>query len=142
MSLVNIKLFCYSCPFFLEINPEFIPTFTSAAGDGDISKVVDMVKAGMPIDIIDKHDDTALMRVACNNRTDVISALLQKGADVDKQNRYGYTALHAASIYNNTDVIRMLLQHGATKDIENNFSDRPFDLARRENSEEAVRLLQ
>ena len=81
MSLVNIKLFCYSCPFFLEINPEFIPTFTSAAGDGDVSKVVDMVKAGMPIDIVDKHDDTALMRVACNNRTDVISALLQKGAE-------------------------------------------------------------
>lgn len=142
MSLVNIKLFCYSCPFFLEINPEFIPTFTSAAGDGDVSKVVDMVKAGMPIDIVDKHDDTALMRVACNNRTDVISALLQKGADVDKQNRYGYTALHAASIYNNTDVIRMLLQHGATRDIKSKYGSTPIDRARYWDQEEAVGLLE
>ena len=58
-----------------------------ATEDGDVSKVVDMVEAEMPVDILDEGGNTALMNAAYNNRTDVVRYLLANGANVDKQNR-------------------------------------------------------
>ena len=78
-----------------------------------------MVESGMPVDIFDEDDRTALMRAAYSNRTDVVLCLLEKGANVNKQTpRGGYTALHVAFINNSTDVIKILYQHGATTDIK------------------------
>ena len=115
----------------------------SAAIIGDVMKVVEMVEAGMPVDITDgEYGWTALITAAMNNRTDVVRCLLGKGADVDKQDRSGWTALHVASIENNTDVMRMLLQHGAIKDIEDELGRTPIDYARWRNQKEAVDLLE
>ena len=51
--------------------------------DGNVSKVVDMVDAGMPVDILDWCNNTALRRAATFNRTDVVRYLLKKGANVN-----------------------------------------------------------
>ena len=111
--------------------------------NGDVSKVVDMVEAGMPVDIVDKDDKTALMSAARYNKTDVVRFLLEKGANVDKQDHRGWTALHNASSSNNcTDVIRMLLQHGATRDIKSKYGSTPIDRARYWHQEEADGLLE
>ena len=105
-----------------------------------------MVEAGMPIDIVDELDQTALIKVARTNRTYLVRYLLKKGANVDKQDRYGLTALHLASDNNNTDVMRILLQHGARKDIKNSLGDTPVDwaheFARDRNQKEALDLLE
>ena len=111
-----------------------------AAEDGGVSKVVDMVEAGMPVDIVDKWDHTAPRSAACTNRTDVIRYLLDKTANVDKQDSDAWTALSAVN-NNNTDVIRILLQHRTRKDIKNNDGNTPIDVARRWNYKEAVGLL-
>ena len=50
---------------------------------GNVSKVVDMVEAGMPVDIVDEYDWTALRRAAFNKRTDVVRYLLEKEANVN-----------------------------------------------------------
>ena len=114
-----------------------------AVEDGDVSKVVEMVEAGMPVDITDReYGFTALSAAAFNNRTDVVRCLLDKGADVNKQDRWGETALHVASIHNNTDVMRMLLQHGAIKDIKDKHGLTPIDYAHSRNNKEAVDLLE
>ena len=112
-----------------------------AAEDGDVSKVVDMVEAGMPVDIVDKWDHKAPRSAACTNRTDVIRYLLDKTANVDKQDSDAWTALSAVNNNNNTDVIRILLQHGTRKDIKNNDGNTPIDVAPRWNYKEAVGLL-
>ena len=111
--------------------------------NGDVSKVVEMLEAGMPIDITNgEYGWTALITAAFKNRTDVVRYMLDKGADVNKQARQGWTALHHASIKNNTDVMRMLLQHGAIKDIKDKFGSTPIDEAHSRNQKEAVDLLE
>ena len=85
--------------------------FTEAAFHGDVSKVVDIVEAGMRLDIFDGDGDTALLNAVRSNQTDVVRYLLAKGANVDKQTRCSRTALHVAAVNNSTEVISMLLQH-------------------------------
>ena len=116
----------------------------NAVNNGDVSKVVEMVEAGMPVDITDEYGRTALMAAALNRRTDVVRYLLDKGANVNEQDSLGKTALHEASLRNNTDVTRMLLQHGAIKDIEDDVGDTPIDLARwwNQDNEETLDLLE
>ena len=50
-----------------------------AAKNGDVSKVVDMVVAGMPVDIDDGNGWTALRRAVISNQTDVVRYLLNNG---------------------------------------------------------------
>ena len=123
------KLFCFNGPF-LEMDPQLVKSFTRPVAHGNISKVVDMVESGMPVDIVDEYGYTALMRAAMFNRTDVVCCLLEKGANVDKPLRDGWTALYWASIYNYTDVIKILLQHGARTDNKSNDGITPIDVAR------------
>ena len=119
-----------------------VKRFMSAARKGDASKVVQMVEAGMPVDITDGIGWTALIRAAVSNRTDVVRCLIDKGANMNKQAGSGWTALHWASAENRTDVMRMLLQHGARKDIKNYDVNTPIDVARLRNSKEAIDLLE
>ena len=111
---------------FIEIDSALVWSFHDAARKGDFSKVVDMVEAGMPVDIADANGKTALMWAASHNFTDIVRFLLMKGADVDKRNPVGDTALHDASYKNHTD-------------IKNDKGNSPIILARHK---EAVRLLQ
>lgn len=76
-----------------------------------------MVEAGMPVDVVDQFNNTALICAARYNQTGVVWCLLNKGADLDKQDGRGFTALHFASGNNNTDTFRMLLQRGTSRDI-------------------------
>ena len=115
--------------------------FTNAAFHGDVSKVVDMAEAGMPLDIFDGYGHTALLNAVCSNQTDVVRYLLAKGANVDKQTCSG-TALHAAAVNNSTEVISMLLQHEASRDIRDKYGNTPVDVARLCNQKEAVALLE
>ena len=122
--------------------PELVRSFTYAARRGDVSKVADMVQAGMPVDIDDEDGWTALFRAACYNRTDVVRYLLNNGANVNKQDSLGWTVLHHASRMNQTDVMRILLEHGARKDIKDKYGNTPIDLARPCNHKEAIDLLE
>ena len=122
--------------------PGLVRSFTYAARRGDVSKVADMVQAGMPVDIDDEDGWTALFRAACYNRTDLVRYLLNNGANVNKQDRWGETALYSASRMNKTDVMTILLQHGAIKDIKDNYGFTPIDQARLPNNKEAVDLLE
>ena len=72
---------------FIENDPELALSFMTAARKGDVSKVAEMVEAGMPVDITDEVGWTALITAAINNRTDVVRCLLDKGANVNKQDR-------------------------------------------------------
>ena len=127
---------------FIETDRELIESFTGAASYGHVSKVVDMVEAGMPVDVNDGDGWTALFRAARNNQTDVVRYLLNNGANVNKQNRWGGTALHWASTMNCTHVMRILLKHGARKDIKDGSGQTPIDSARLLNKKEAVDLLE
>ena len=127
----------------LEIAHELIERFTTAAFDGDVSKVKEMLDVGVPADSEDEFGWAALERAAWKNRTDVTELLLSRGADVNKRSGDVHlTALHQAALYNSTDVIEVLLKHGASTNITDRYGNTPIDLARHENNEAAVRLLE
>ena len=126
----------------LDSNYRVILHFFDGARDGNVSKVIDMLNDGVPVDNVDGVGTTALRCAAYKNRTDVTRILLQRGADVNKRSGwYLETALHTAVRLNNTDVIEVLLKHGASTKIKNRDSRTPFDLARDQNNKETVRLL-
>ena len=114
----------------------------NAAKKGDVSKVAEMLEAGMPVDITNEDGETALITASCYNQTDVVRCLLKNGANVNKQDRDGCTVLHVASCSNNTDVMRLLLAYGARKDIQDKHGMTPIDVARRWNRKEALDLLE
>ena len=128
--------------FLLEIDYEVINRFTSAASNGEVSKVRELLDAGVPLDI-EEYARTTIQWAAWRNSTDVTELLLIRGANVNKRScPYHLTALHWAARYNSTDVIEVLLKHGASTNIKDRFGDTPIDLARSKNNEAAVRLLE
>ena len=57
---------------FIEINSSLVKDFRDSAWCGDVSKVIEMLYAAMPVDIIcDKYGRTALMIAAFKNEFDV-----------------------------------------------------------------------
>ena len=90
-----------------------------------------MLQEGVPVDCVDRYDQTALFHAALFNRTDVIRLLLQKGADVNKRDRFGSTLVHWAAVRNSTEAIAMLIDHGASINITNDYGKKPIDLVRR-----------
>ena len=90
-----------------------------------------MLQEGVPVDCVNRLDQTALIGAAALNRTDVIRLLLQKGADVNKRDRFGSTPVHWAAVRNSTEAIAMLIDHGASINITNDYGKKPIDLARR-----------
>ena len=126
----------------IEIDDDLVVRFHIAAWEGDVSLVESMLQEGVPVDCVDRYDQTALFHAALFNRTDVIRLLLQKGADVNKRDRFGDTPVHDAARWNSTEAIAMLIEHGASINITNDKGEKPIDLARRLGSEAAVRMLE
>ena len=126
----------------IEIDSDLIERFHYAAYKGDVSLVESMLQEGVPVDCVDRYDQTALFQAVWYNRTDVIRLLLQKGADVNKRDRFGRTPVHYAARENSTEAIAMLIEHGASINITDNGGEKPIDLARRYGNEAAVRMLE
>ena len=126
----------------IEIGSDLIERFHYAAYKGDVSLVESMLQEGVPVDCVDRYDQTALFHAALFNRTDVIRLLLQKGADVNKRDRFGSTLVHWAAVRNSTEAIAMLIDHGASINITNDKGEKPIDLAHRFGKEAAVRMLE
>ena len=129
----------------IEIDSDLVDRFLSAAYEGDVSTVNELLEEGVPIDCVDGRDQTALFRAVFNNRTDVIRLLLQNGANANKRNRLGNTPVHYAAMVNSTEAIAVLLKHGASINIKNNLGRKPIDEARGimwNNNGAAVRMLE
>ena len=126
---------------FIEIERSRVDRFLDAAKHGNVSDVVKMLNARMPVNSRDENGWTALHLASWSNRTYIVRLLLQRGADVNARNDDGMTPLHRAAGWNSTEVIKVLLEHGASKNARNNKGRRPVDLARRYKSQEAVHLL-
>ena len=126
----------------IEIDDDLFDRFHDAAYEGDVSLVESMLQEGVPVDCVNRLDETALFRAAEYNRTDVIRLLLQKGADVNKRDRFGDTPVHYAAMNNSTEAIAMLIEHGASINITDDEGYKPIDHARRFGCEAAVRMLE
>ena len=100
-----------------------------------------MLREGMPVDVSDRDDWTALHSATLFNRTDVIKRLLHEGADVNRQTRNDKdTPLHFAARYNCTEAIRLLLDIGADINLKNYSNKTPLHAADKGSEVESLLL--
>lgn len=78
-----------------------------------------VMSEGININTIDDAGDTALMKAATKNQTDVVSVLINNGANVNIQNHKGETALIIAAGNGCSNVVSILLDANADPNIRN-----------------------
>jgi len=69
-------------------------TFHQAAEEGDLSKLTELISAGIPPSIPNTHGMTALHRAAHSNQQKAVDMLILSGVPVDVQDNFGMTPLH------------------------------------------------
>ncbi len=69
-----------------------------------------------------ENGKTALMVASRNGRSDIVSALIDKGADVNAITGNGGTALMFAAVHGDTNTVQLLLRHEAAVDVKAKFN--------------------
>ena len=78
--------------------------------------LLDLVDAGLPVDLADESDNTLLMLAAYHGHAGLTAGLAERGADVNRLNGKNQAPLAGAVFKNEADVIRVLVEHGADVD--------------------------
>lgn len=117
-------------------------SFVESAKKGDIDAVKLFLAEGIDINATNERGQTALIRAAEYQRTEVVTLLLGKGADVDKVGgRYARTALTEAAGAGNVVIIKQLVEKGADINAKDYEGTTPIFFACMYGHVEAVRLL-
>jgi hypothetical protein len=114
----------------------------SAAYDGDVKRVKELLKKGADPNTQSEDGDTPLHVAASKGHFDVVKLLLEHGADPNIQDEYGLTPLHDAASMGHVDVVRLLLEHGADPSIRNRDGKTPLDLAKERGHREVASLIE
>jgi hypothetical protein len=78
--------------------------------------LLDLVDAGLPVDLADEAGNTLLMLAAYHGHADLTARLVERGADVNRLNGKNQAPLAGAIFKDEADVIRVLVEHGADLD--------------------------
>lgn len=79
----------------------------AAAEAGDLAGVTAALNAGAQVNAKDADGDTALMRAAGRDKTEIVKFLIAAKANVNQRDQRGMTALMAAN--NNPEIIKLLI---------------------------------
>ena len=104
-----------------ELQPEnqlaFIEGVLDLAREGRTGPLLEMIEAGVSVDIANAKGDTPLILAAYREHPETVAALLKAGADTDRVNSMGQTALIAAVFRKNEPIVRALLGAGADQSL-------------------------
>jgi uncharacterized protein len=81
--------------------------------------LLDLVDAGLPVDLADEADNTLLMLAAYHGHAVLTAGLAERGADVNRLNGRNQAPLAGAVFKDEADVVRVLVEHGADPDAGN-----------------------
>ncbi|MGI5190089.1 ankyrin repeat domain-containing protein [Promicromonospora sp. CA-289599] len=101
--------------------------------------LLDLVNAGLPVDMADESGNTLLMLAAYHGHAELTAGLADRGADVNRLNGKNQAPLAGAVFKNETDVIRVLVEHGADPDAGNPSARATAQMFGRELPEPGVR---
>ena len=94
----------------------FLQSTFDHARDGDLSKLVQHLDAGVPVNLTNSSGDTLLILAAYHRHHDLVRTLLERGADHGRVNDKGQTALGAAVFRRDGGIVTDLLDAGADPD--------------------------
>lgn len=89
------------------------PEFEHAARIGDVGVIEDQLSAGVDVNSLDRHGQTALMLAAHGGSLDVVEALVRLGARLNVTGKYGRSALMLAIVAGHEMVALTLVRAGA-----------------------------
>ncbi len=78
--------------------------------------LLDLVDAGLPVELADEAGNTLLMLAAYHGHATLTAGLAERGADVNRLNGNHQAPLAGAVFKNEAEVIRVLVEHGADPD--------------------------
>jgi ankyrin repeat protein len=100
-----------------QLRPEeqlaFIEGVLDLAREGRTGPLLEMIEAGVSVNIANARGDTPLILAAYREQAETVEALLKVGADTARVNNMGQTALIAAVFRKNEPIVRALLDAGA-----------------------------
>ena len=112
-----------------------------AAANGDVDKVMRLLKGGVDVNWQDKSGETPLYTAARSGHTEAIKALLGGGAKVDMVCMMTETPLFIAALCGHTEAIKALLGGGAKVDLARSDGTTALYSAAWHGHSEAVNLL-
>jgi len=89
------------------------PEFEHAARVGDVGAIENELGAGVDVNSLDRHGQTALMLAAHGGSLDVVEALVRNGARLDVTGKFGLSALMLAIVAGHEKVALALVRAGA-----------------------------
>jgi ankyrin repeat protein len=113
----------------------------SAALEGDIAKVQDLLAKGADVNAQNRFGGTALMLAASQGDTAIVEALLAKGADVNAKSNEGWTALTDAILAGQVAIAQILLDRGVDPNAKSLFGSQVLQTAAERGQETIVRAL-
>ncbi|MGB3444132.1 MAG: ankyrin repeat domain-containing protein [Actinophytocola sp.] len=91
----------------------FLRSMFDLARAGDTERLVEVVDAGVPVNLTNEGGDSLLMLAAYHDHPDTVRALLDRDADTARVNDRGQTALGAAVFRRSQRSVTQLLAAGA-----------------------------
>lgn len=121
---------------------ERISFFVHDARSGHLDQVLKGLDAGIPVDLVDAVDQTALIAAAGKDHIEIAQLLLDRGAAPDVADPAGWTALiHATYFGARPELLSLLVQKGANVNYQNDRGATALYLAAASGREDTVRRL-
>lgn len=105
-----------------------------ATKSGDLARIQSLIDAGVNINALDHHGQTALMNSAMHGKYEVARLLVQQGAEFNHTAKYHLTALMLAVINRHKEIVQLLAEAGADTGIKGShgqFACTPLEYADR-----------
>jgi hypothetical protein len=99
-------------------DPDVTPLMT-AAHEGHLDRLEELIKEGQKINATDQLGNTALMAAVASHNPGALRFLLDQGADVNARNRDGETALSLSAFSGQLEMVSELTSRGAVFDCAN-----------------------
>lgn len=124
-----------------RVIPQVDEELLSAAGEGQFSKVKQLLTRGANINARNDKGETALIRASEFGHPKVVDLLIKNRANVNATNNKGETGLIRASTWNRYAVVKLLLSNGANINLTDNDGDTALIRASGNGHLEIVKLL-
>lgn len=100
-------------PALTDEQLDFLNSCFDLARAGQGEQLLELVDAGIPVNLGDHKGDTLLMLAAYNSHSELVAGLLERGADPNRTNHRGQTALACALFVQDETSVGTLLEHDA-----------------------------